>query len=246
MRGVGTSTNVPGPRLVRSVELTRSQAVGVILLACFPLPLLSLGAMIVPLPEMIERAAAGFIPFASSELEREPTRVARQFPAKRRAETGVRRANAPRATATPVARTSASTPRAKEAVSPSPAVRPTVKERSQSDSGGGTSPGTAPAPTDAPKEPVTDPPLPINSEQAPPTPAETDKGHGNRGKSSDDRVPPRNENGGGSQNDQEKTPETPSEPPGQSGDPGGGNGGGNGSGGGGGNSGGGHGGNSRP
>jgi hypothetical protein len=246
MRGVKTSTNVPGPRLVRSVELTRPQAVGVILLACFPLPLLSLGAMIVPLPEMIERAAAGFIPFASSELEGSPTRAARQSPAKRRAETGVRRANAPGPTATPVARSSASTSRAKEVV-PARRAAAAGEERRQPDTDGGTNPGTTPAPTDAPKEPVTDPPLPTNSAQAPPTPAETDKGHGSRGKSRDDRVP-RNENGGGSQSNQEKTPETLPEPPGQSGDPGGGNGGGNGSGGGGGggNSGGGHGGNSRP
>lgn len=248
MRGVGTSTNVPGPRLVRSVELTRPQVVGVMLLACFPLPLLSLGAMVVPLPEIIERAAAGFIPFASSDLKVETTRVARPSPGKRRTEAGVRRAAVRSVTTTPVARSSASTARAKEAAPTRPAARAAAEARTQPVTSGGASPGTTPAPTDAPKEPVTDPPLPANSAEAPPPPAETQKGHGSRGKPRDDRLPP-DENGGGSHNSQDKTPETPAEPPGQSGDPGGGNGGGSGGnsgGGNGGNSGGGNGGNGRP
>lgn len=246
MRGVKTSTNVSVPRLVRSVELTRPQSVGVMLLACFPLPLLSLGAMVVPLPEIIERAAAGFIPFASLELEVKPTGVAPQFRGKRRAvETGVGRADVRSGKRTPVPRSSTSTSRAKEVGPTSPAVRPTVKERSQPVSGEESSPDTTPASTDAPKEPVTDPAPRTNPAAA--EPAETDKGHASRGKSKDDQVP-LNENGGGSEKSNENgggsketTPGTPPEPPDQSGGPGGSSGSGSG-----GNSGGGHGGSSRP
>ena len=84
MPGVTTPVAMPAPRSVRSVELTHKQIAGIILLACVPLPLLSLAAAVVPLPEMVERAAARFIPFAPPTLGDDPRRVAVTVPARAR------------------------------------------------------------------------------------------------------------------------------------------------------------------
>jgi hypothetical protein len=49
---------------------TRLRSISVALLACVPLPLLSLGAMLLPIPDLAERAAANFAPFLESSGER--------------------------------------------------------------------------------------------------------------------------------------------------------------------------------
>jgi hypothetical protein len=64
MRSVDTSADRPAPLAVRVVELTRRQLLVLGLLACVPLPLLSIGTAVVPLPEIIQRAAASLVPFA--------------------------------------------------------------------------------------------------------------------------------------------------------------------------------------
>jgi hypothetical protein len=46
------------------VALPRRHVVVIAVLVCVPLPLLSLGALIVPLPELLERAAASFVSIA--------------------------------------------------------------------------------------------------------------------------------------------------------------------------------------
>lgn len=85
---------MPTPRSVRSVELTHRQIAGIILLACVPLPVLSLAATVVPLPEMVERAAARFIPFAPPTLGDESRHVALTVPAKARPAAAPRRPSA--------------------------------------------------------------------------------------------------------------------------------------------------------
>jgi hypothetical protein len=52
-----------------SAGLTRRQLLVVTLLTCVPLPLLSLGAAVVSLPELVQRAATDLIPFATRPLE---------------------------------------------------------------------------------------------------------------------------------------------------------------------------------
>ena len=91
MPGVTTPVAMPTPRSVRSVELTHRQIAGIILLACVPLPVLSLAATVVPLPEMVERAAARFIPFAPPTLGDESRRVAPTVAAGARPATANRR-----------------------------------------------------------------------------------------------------------------------------------------------------------
>ena len=74
MGGVLTSGGTAVRRARQSVELTRAQTVGLALLIAVPLPALSLGALVVPLPQLMERAAAGFIPFGSPEVRTAPQR----------------------------------------------------------------------------------------------------------------------------------------------------------------------------
>ncbi|MFO7573182.1 MAG: hypothetical protein R6W48_11380 [Gaiellaceae bacterium] len=59
-----------------------TRSVAVALLACVPLPLLSLGGMLLPIPELVQRAAATFAPLAPF-LEDEGDRVVRQRAAAR-------------------------------------------------------------------------------------------------------------------------------------------------------------------
>lgn len=52
-----------------SIALSRRNLATVAILACVPLPLLSLGAMAVPLPQFVERAAASFMSLAAPVLD---------------------------------------------------------------------------------------------------------------------------------------------------------------------------------
>jgi len=54
-----------------AVALPRRHLLAIAILMCVPLPLLSLAAMVVPLPQLIERAAATFISIASPTLDGE-------------------------------------------------------------------------------------------------------------------------------------------------------------------------------
>ena len=90
-----TPERMPTRRAVRSVELTRRQIAGIVLIACVPLPLLSLATTVIPLPQLVERAAARFIPFVPPTLEDEPKRVVRAAPTRARpADTSRRRSEA--------------------------------------------------------------------------------------------------------------------------------------------------------
>ena len=62
-----TPADHPAPPAVRVVELTRRQLLVLALLACIPLPLLSFATAAAPLPEIVQRAAAGLIPFSPSD-----------------------------------------------------------------------------------------------------------------------------------------------------------------------------------
>src|SRR5688572_28902968 len=75
MGSVLTSGGTAARRARQSVELTRAQVLGIAVLVVVPLPALSLGALVVPLPQLMERAAAGFIPFGSPEIEAPPPRT---------------------------------------------------------------------------------------------------------------------------------------------------------------------------
>ena len=68
MRTVDTPDR-SAPTAVRVVELTRRQLLVVALLACVPLPLVSIATTAVPLPDIVQRAAASL--FAVSRDERE-------------------------------------------------------------------------------------------------------------------------------------------------------------------------------
>lgn len=62
---IDTTTTSRPLRATWALGLTRSQLALVAVLACVPLPLLSFGAMVAPLPEIIERGAASFVPFGT-------------------------------------------------------------------------------------------------------------------------------------------------------------------------------------
>ena len=94
MASVFTSSGTAARRARQSVELTRAQLTCVALLIVVPLPALSLGALVVPLPQLMERAAAGFIPFGPPDVEAlEPRAVDRApaAPAPRKRRATVRR-----------------------------------------------------------------------------------------------------------------------------------------------------------
>lgn len=81
MASVFTSSGTAARRARQSVELTRAQLACVALLIVVPLPVLSLGALVVPLPQLMERAAAGFIPFGRPDVEAPKSRAVERAPA---------------------------------------------------------------------------------------------------------------------------------------------------------------------
>ena len=140
MGGVLTTGDAAARRARRSVELTRGQMLCVALLVVVPLPVLSLGALVAPLPQLIERAAAGFIPFASPrETTAQPAAV--DLPAR-----------APRGRRTPARGVEARTPSTPAAIPARPrrASAPTpVKKRRSSSPARATVPSSPPAPVRA-------------------------------------------------------------------------------------------------
>ena len=59
-------------REISAVELSRRQLAFVAVLACLPLPLLSLATVVFPIPAAVDRAAAGFMPFVTPAAEETP------------------------------------------------------------------------------------------------------------------------------------------------------------------------------
>lgn len=73
MSDLATPSGWTTPRTVEAVALPRRHALAIAILTCVPLPLFSLAAIVIPLPQILERAAATFIPFAAPVLsDREP------------------------------------------------------------------------------------------------------------------------------------------------------------------------------
>jgi translation initiation factor IF-2 len=66
------------PRAAEAVVLSRREALAVAALAGVPIPLLSLAAAVVPLPQMLERAAASFVPFLAPTLGADEGRIVRE------------------------------------------------------------------------------------------------------------------------------------------------------------------------
>jgi len=78
MDTIATPQRWATPRAAEAVALSRPQVVALALLTCVPIPLLSLAAMVVPLPQILERAAATFVPFVAPTLGDDEGRVARE------------------------------------------------------------------------------------------------------------------------------------------------------------------------
>src|SRR6185437_14984238 len=88
MRDIEIATDTTARGAGRAVELTRRQLIILALLACVPLPLLSVATTVIPFPEIIERAAAQFLPFGEATASAD---LAYATPGRDRA-TGVRKA----------------------------------------------------------------------------------------------------------------------------------------------------------
>ena len=78
MDTIATPRRWAAPRAAEAVALSRPQVLALVLLTCVPIPLLSLAATVVPLPEILERAAATFVPFVAPTLGEDEGRVARE------------------------------------------------------------------------------------------------------------------------------------------------------------------------
>ncbi len=78
MDTIATRERWAAPRAAEAVALSRPQVVALALLTCVPIPLLSLAATVVPLPQVLERAVATFVPFVAPTLGDDEGRVARE------------------------------------------------------------------------------------------------------------------------------------------------------------------------
>jgi len=78
MNELMTPESRAAPRAAEAVDLSYRQIVALALVACIPIPLLSLAATVVPLPQILERAAATFVPFVAPTLGDDEGRVARE------------------------------------------------------------------------------------------------------------------------------------------------------------------------
>ena len=65
MSSLATPIGLTATGTATAVSLPRRHVLLVALLVCIPLPLLSLAAMVLPLPQLLERATATFISFAT-------------------------------------------------------------------------------------------------------------------------------------------------------------------------------------
>jgi hypothetical protein len=186
MIGVDTSAERPAPLAVRVVELTRRQLLVLALLACVPLPVLSIATTAAPLPEIVQRAAAGLVPFSPAERntkdvrERvEPQSRGRRALAKRStAPAGISRASSPSTQASTGKPRTSSVQNRPGRAAPSVAVTPT---RSGGDTSAGQSGATKPT---LPNTLVQSAPVQEPSPQA--HPSDGKKGKGKQG----DKVSP--------------------------------------------------------
>ena len=78
MNELMTPESRAAPRAAEAVDLSYRQIIALALVACIPIPLLSLAATVVPLPQILERAAASFVPFVAPTLGDDEGRVARE------------------------------------------------------------------------------------------------------------------------------------------------------------------------
>jgi hypothetical protein len=185
MIGVDTSAERPAPLAVRVVELTRRQLLVLALLACVPLPLLSIATTAAPLPEIVQRAAAGLVPFSPAERRTKGVHESVE-PQSQRRRASAKASNAPAAVSrASSASTQASTgkPRASSVqnrpgrAAQGVAVTPT---RSGGDRSAGPSGQTEPASN------TPDQPAPVQEPSSPAGPSDGKKSKGKQG----DRVSP--------------------------------------------------------
>ncbi len=78
MDTIATRQRWAASRASEAVALSRPQVIALAVLTCVPIPLLSLAATVVPLPQILERAAATFVPFVAPTLGDDEGRVARE------------------------------------------------------------------------------------------------------------------------------------------------------------------------
>ena len=78
MSVISTPERLPAPRAAEAIALPRRHVLALAVLICIPVPLLSLGATVVPLPGLVERAVATFAPFVAPALGKNEGRVVRQ------------------------------------------------------------------------------------------------------------------------------------------------------------------------
>jgi hypothetical protein len=65
MDRLATSTSWATATTAEAVALPRRHVLAVAALVCIPIPLFSIGAMLLPLPQLLERAAASFVSIAA-------------------------------------------------------------------------------------------------------------------------------------------------------------------------------------
>ena len=66
MSAIGRERRYPNSGMVEATGLPRRQLLAVALLMCVPVPLLTLGGLVVPFPELAQRALAPILPFVES------------------------------------------------------------------------------------------------------------------------------------------------------------------------------------
>jgi hypothetical protein len=188
---IDTTTTSRPPRAAKALGLTRSQLALVAVLACVPLPLLSLGAIVVPLPEVVERGAASFAPFGVGGAT--PARADRRSsgkaaPAKGKARAPRRSSRAYVASTRPVeTRLRARTTARREAVVTSSSAAVAEERPPETPSPTGAEPAAATPPaaaTDAPAPAPTPAPTRAERRKGKPgsPPGRSDEGNGSSGK----------------------------------------------------------------
>jgi hypothetical protein len=80
MSGFATPLGVTAPATAAAVSVPRRHVLVIALAACIPLPLLSVGAALLPLPQMLERATATFLSFATPSDDRTRGLIREQAP----------------------------------------------------------------------------------------------------------------------------------------------------------------------
>lgn len=214
MSTLETPTRWTPTATTKAVVVPRRHVFAIAILMCVPLPLLSVAAMVVPLPQIVERATATFIAIAAPVAGNHSSLIREKPVAARSVEITYRPAEkAPAATARPVARV-----RARSQTPPyvGHARRPSAKVAVQTDAGGtragSRDPDSRPVdePGDAAPPEKADPP----GRPEPPTDGEPPTGGGGVGGGGSG-----GNSGGGSSTGGGGSEPAPPDPPGQGGDP---------------------------